>query len=108
MPSDLHRHLRAHRKSRNLTLEAVADLIGVRFNTISQWETGKREMDLPALAKLAAAYGVHPAALLLAPEDGPKFDAMRRASELAERMGPEAAEDWLRMGERITPDRPGE
>jgi transcriptional regulator with XRE-family HTH domain len=106
MSADLHSHLRAHRKARNLTLEAVADMIGVRFNTISQWETGKREVDLQSLAKLAKVYGIHPAALLLAPEDGPKFEAMRRASNLAERMGPDAAADWLRMGEHLVPPAP--
>lgn len=76
-------------------------MIGVWFNTISQWETGTRDLDLSSLAKLASAYALHPAALLLAPEEGPKFDAMRRASELAGRMGPDAVRDWLRLGERI-------
>lgn len=60
-------------------------------------------MDMEDLEKLASFYGVHPAVLLLAPDEGPKFEAMRRASSLAERMGPEAAEDWLRMGKRLAP-----
>lgn len=60
-------------------------------------------MRLSDLEKLASFYGVHPAVLLLAPEDTPKFEAMRRASQLAERMGPEDAQDWLRMGERLAP-----
>ncbi len=103
MADHLHMHLRAHRKLRNLTLEDVAAGVGVKFNTVSGWETGKRKLDIGDLEKLASFYGVHPAVLLLAPEDGPKFEAMRRASQLAERMGPEAAEDWLRMGERLAP-----
>lgn len=103
MADRLHIHLRAHRKLRNLTLEDVAAGVGVKFNTVSGWETGKRKLKMTDLERLAAFYGVHPATLLLAPEDGPKFEAMRRASQLAERMGPEAAEDWLRMGERIAP-----
>lgn len=108
MAGHLHIHLRAHRKARKLTQQKVADGIGVSFNTVSGWETGARTMDMEDLEKLAVFYGVHPAALLLAPEEGPKFEAMRRASSLAERMGPEAAEDWLRMGERLTPKAPSE
>ncbi len=103
MADHLHIHLRAHRKLRNLTLEAVAAGVGVKFNTVSGWETGARKLDIADLEKLATFYGVHPATLLLAPEDGPKFEAMRRASQLAERMGPEVAEDWLRMGEHLAP-----
>lgn len=78
------------------------------YNTVSGWETGSRRVKLDDLEKLAKLYGIHPAALLLAPEEGPKFEAMRRASHLAEQMGPSTAEDWLRMGERIVPKTPDE
>ena len=103
MAGKLHIHLRAHRRARKLTQQTVADGINVAFNTVSGWETGARNMSMEDLERLAAFYGVHPAALLLAPEEGPRFEAMRRASGLAERMGPDAAEDWLRMGERLAP-----
>ncbi len=86
-----------------MTLETVAAGVGVKFNTLSGWETGARKLDLEDLQKLASFHGVHPAVLLLAPEEGPRFEAMRRASQLAERMGPDVAEDWLRMGERLVP-----
>lgn len=101
MANPLHIHLRAHRKLRGFSQERVADAIGVKYNTVSGWETGARTVNLADLEKLADFYGIHAAALLLAPEDGPKFEAMRRASALAERMGPDAAEDWLKMGERV-------
>lgn len=65
-------------------------------------------MDLNDLEKLSKVYGVHPAALLLAPEDGPKFDAMRKAPNIAEQMGPDAAKEWLSLGERLVPKPPGE
>lgn len=103
MAGQLHIHLKAHRRARGLTQKAVAEGIDIAHNTVSGWESGAREMDLSDLEKLAKFYGVHPAALLLAPEEGPKFEAMRRASQIAERMGPDAAEDWLRMGERVAP-----
>lgn len=108
MTGKLHIHLRAHRKSRGLRQSNVAEAIGVAFNTLSGWENGARTMDLKDLEKLAEFYGVHPAALLLAPEEGPKFEVMRKASGLAEQMGPEAAADWIRMGERIAPSKPDE
>jgi len=108
MPRDLHIHLRAHRKIRRMTLERVANAIGIKINTLSGWETGARAVDLNDLEKLAGFYGVHPAALLLAPEEGPRFEAMRQASSIAERMGPEAAQEWLALGQRLTPLKPDE
>lgn len=108
MVGTLHTHLRAHRKARKLTLEDVASQIGIKVNTLSGWETGGRGVGLDDLEKLAKVYGVHPAALLLAPEDGPRFEAMRKASSIAERLGPEAAQDWLSLGERLTPPEPSD
>lgn len=103
MTTTFHIHLRAHRKARGLTQEQVANILGVKNNTVSGWESGKRVLDLEDLEKLAKVYGVHPAALLMAPEDGPKADAMRRASDLARRMPEDASEEWLKVGERMAP-----
>jgi len=106
MPIALHTHLRAHRKIRGMTLERIANAIGRKVNTLSGWETGARIMKLTDLEKLASFYGVHPAALLLAPDEGPRFEAMRQASSIAERMGPDAAQEWLALGERLTAPKP--
>lgn len=108
MSTDLYRFLRAHRRARKLTLEYVASAIGIRQNTLSQWDTGARAVDLNDLEKLAAVYNVSPMALLAAPEDSPRADAMRQAADLAARMDEEALADWLRMGERVARDSGGE
>lgn len=97
----LHIHLRAWRKHRGLTLEQTANIIGSKPNTISGWETGGRKVDLDDLKKLADAYGVEPAALLFAPPGGPKFEAMKEASNLIENMSPERAKAWLELGRTI-------
>ncbi len=94
-------YLRAWRKHRGLTLSQVADLIGSKTNTLSNWETGGRSVDLDDLKKLADAYGVHPAALLFSPHDSTEFEGLRAASELLRRMGPEAAKAWLDIGDRL-------
>ena len=57
----LHVHLRSWRKSRKLTLEALAEQMGSKVSTLSGWETGRRILDLEDLQKLALYYGVHPA-----------------------------------------------
>jgi transcriptional regulator with XRE-family HTH domain len=101
----LHRHLRAHRKVRRLTLEQVANDIGIAVSTLSGWERGERAVDLHDLEKLAAHYGVPPIVLLAAPEDSPKAQAMRRAAQIAEQMDADALNDWLRTGERLTARR---
>lgn len=97
----LHVHLRSWRKHRNLTLEQTANIIGSKPNTISGWETGGRKVDLDDLKKLADAYQVEPAALLFAPPGGPKFEAMKEASNLIEDMSPEHAKAWLELGRAI-------
>ena len=85
-----------------MTLEQLAEQTGSKVSTLSGWETGRRAVDLNDLAKLADAYGVHPAALLFAPDDaGPKVKRMQEASTLAEQMPDDAAADWLAMGRRI-------
>jgi transcriptional regulator with XRE-family HTH domain len=101
--STLHKFLRPHRKARGLSQQKLADGIGVAFNTISGWETGARSVDLNDLEKLANFYRVHPASLLIAPENAAKVDAMRRAATIAEQLEPEVATDWIRMGERLKP-----
>lgn len=46
------------RKEKGLTLQQVADAIGVGNNTISRYETGKREPKLETWIKLANFFGV--------------------------------------------------
>lgn len=106
MDTPLHTHLRAHRKACGLSLEHVANILGIRQNTLSQWETGKRGVDLSDLKKLADVYKISPAALLMAPDDNPKADQMRAAADIAGRMDPDTLADWLRMGAKLAPPKP--
>lgn len=99
--SNLHIHLRAWRHHRRLTLQVVADKIGSKINTISGWETGTRTVDLDDIAKLADAYGVHPAALLFAPDDQTQFETMRDVLNLVADMPPAVRETWLRLGQQL-------
>ena len=99
----LHYFLRAWRKSRKLTLEQLANLIGSKVSTIQGWEVGTRDMDLKDLQKLAEFYGVPAAALLEAPPGSADMERLRRAARIVRDAPAEVAEDWLRMGERLTP-----
>lgn len=97
----LQRHLTAWRKSRKLTLEKLAEHTGNALSTLSGWENGSREVGTDDLVKLAAFYGVHPAALMMAPEDaGPKI-------ALAEKLDDARAQQWLELGETLA-DKPTE
>ena len=106
---DRWKFLRAWRLSRNYTLKTLAEKLAKGVSTVSGWETGGREVDLADLNKLADVYGVHPAALLLAPSDAvPIVDDMREAGSLAKGMDETARAEWLALGRRlvgkITPD----
>lgn len=105
-PPPLHVHLRAHREALGLTQHAAAERVGVRFNTLSDWERGRSDPGLRGLARVAAAYGVDPCALLSPPRaaavaEGSAGEAASRAAALAGRMGEGAARDWLAVGERL-------
>lgn len=50
--------LREVRKSKKLTQQEVADFIGNKCNTISDWETGKNEPSLEKLIVLADFFEV--------------------------------------------------
>lgn len=100
-------HLRAWRKARKLTLEKLAEQTGYAVSTLSGWEKGNREVGTEDLVRLAAFYGVHPAALLMAPEDaGPKISRMIEASGLAERLEDDKADQWLALGRTLGGDPP--
>ncbi len=51
-------------------------------------------------------YGVHPAALLFAPPGGQEFERMQRAAHVISQADEETAEDWLKMGEKLTKSTP--
>ena len=60
-------------------------------------------MDLADLVKLANFYGVHPAALLIAPATGEaKVRKMQAACDLAERLSDQAVTVWLEVGNQMT------
>lgn len=50
--------LRAARKARNLTIQQVADLIGVSYPAVQQWETGKTVPTTENLMKLGGILGL--------------------------------------------------
>jgi transcriptional regulator with XRE-family HTH domain len=106
MPGSLHVHLRAHRKRRRLTLEAVAAEMGMSKSSLSEKENGIKPVTLDELERLALVYGVSPHALLLAPDDGPRAEAMRQAAEIARTREEEATRNWIAMG-RHMPNRDG-
>ncbi|WP_201451767.1 helix-turn-helix domain-containing protein [Rhodovarius lipocyclicus] len=106
MTTTLHQFLRPHREARGLTLEQVANITGLSYSYLSDFERGKKGVKLEQLEKLAAAYGVHPVALFMAPEDGPRAELIRKASEIARTKSVEAAEDWIKLGERMPSEEP--
>ena len=50
--------LRLLRKKAKMTLEDVAKLIGVSYQTVSNWENGVTEPDIQSIKKLASYFSV--------------------------------------------------
>jgi transcriptional regulator with XRE-family HTH domain len=101
MPTNLHNHLRAHRKARGFTQEQVANILGIRNSTLSGWETGSRILNLKDIENLAKVYDLHPAALLMPPAESERVELMRQASDVAGRLDSEAGAEWVRLGQRL-------
>ena len=57
------------RKKRNLTQEALAELVGVTRQTIAKWESGESAPDLALAGKLSAALDVTLDELVEAPRE---------------------------------------
>lgn len=99
--------LRAWRKSRKLTLETLAEQTGYAVSTLAGWEKGERQVKTEDYVRLAKVYGVHPAALMIAPEAaGPKVAQMIEAAGLVERMDKVEARQWLDIGNTLARDHP--
>ena len=63
--SDMARKIRELRKAKNMTLEDVADIVGVGKSTVRKWETGMiKNMRRDKIAALAKALGTTPGALM--------------------------------------------
>ena len=56
--TDIHSHLKALRRARELTQEAVARQMGLTRQAVSSHESGRTQPDLETLERIAAAMGV--------------------------------------------------
>ena len=65
MQSDMSRKIKELRLARNMTLEQVANIVGVGKSTVRKWETGMiANMRRDKIALLAQALGTTPAYLM--------------------------------------------
>ena len=100
--------LRKWRLSKSLTLEQVGNMIGVGGQTVHKWETGKTPVELETLKLLAKCYGTTPDALLYDPTEGELVERMRRAHSVLATLPAEKADQWLGVGEAMTPPKRGD
>lgn len=63
--------IREWRKHRGLTLEALAEKVGLTHGSISQLERGEINYTQPTLEAIASALGCNAGELIMAPPDGP-------------------------------------
>ena len=97
------------RQEKGLTLEQVADVVGVGKSTVRKWETGMiANMKRDKIASLANALGTTPAYLMGWPEDGDKesispsevqlTEGEQQMLELFRRIPEEQQRAFLEMG----------
>lgn len=95
MANDLSAKIHILRKQKNMTLEQVADIVGVGKSTVRKWETGMiANMKRDKIALLAKALGTTPAYLM-----GWKENTTPTEGELDE-----GEKIWLDLYHRISED----
>ncbi|MDL2214389.1 helix-turn-helix domain-containing protein [Clostridia bacterium OttesenSCG-928-O13] len=57
-------NIKSNRKDKNLTQGQLADMLGVKQNTVAQWENGRTQPSLEQLKKIAEALNVSPVSFL--------------------------------------------
>ncbi len=98
----MHRHLRAWRLYRNLTLEQVGNILGKKQTTVGRWERGLMKISTADLEALAKIYGASMTQLMGLPRAADMVATLDRAQAIIERMDAEALEHWLSVGEKMT------
>ena len=97
--------LRKWRLFRALTLEQVANIVGVGPQAVHKWEVGKSPVEYETLKLLAAAYNTTVVGLLGDPADPALSDRVRQAVELLKILPSDRADIWLKTGEAMAPPK---
>ena len=112
--------IKTRRLELGLTLEEVAQAVGVGRSTVRKWETGMiKNMGRDKIAKLAAVLQISPVELVPMPErssteDDERLEALHQDPRLcmlfdrSRKMKPEDVDFMLQMAERILKERDGE
>lgn len=88
MPQQMPNRIREWRKAQGMTLDDLAERVGSTNQTLSRYETGKRNLTVDLMTQLAPALGCRPADLLLDGEsvwDG----QVHRLATAFQRLGPQ-------------------
>lgn len=81
----------------------VSNREAVGGQTVHKWEVGKTPVDLDTLKLLAQIYDTTPDALLYDPSEGHIVERMRRAHSVLKALPDDRAEQWLGVGEAMSP-----
>ncbi len=57
-------HLKSARLRKNMTQQEVANMLGIKANTLSNWEKGRTEPDIDTFVKLCHIYDINCATIL--------------------------------------------
>ncbi len=87
-----------------MTLEHVANMLGIKENSLSDKELGNRPVNTKELAKLAEIYDCEPWMLLAAPPDTSDLENLKKATALLKVMNAKQIQAWLQVGETLKGD----
>jgi transcriptional regulator with XRE-family HTH domain len=95
--------IREIRRAAKLTLDQLAERMGVDPSTVSRLEKGEVKISAEYLRALAAALGRHPLEFIGDPAEWARSDAEREALAVMRELDPEVARGWLAAGKHLRP-----
>ena len=94
----MHKHLRAWRLLRGLSLEEVGAILHKRHSTISRWERGLMKLSTDDLEALAEIYGCTATQLAAPPAAANLVSTLDSLQQIACDMDPDILARWLQIG----------
>src|SRR5260221_1535166 len=97
------KRLKTIRAATDLTLEELADKLGVSHATVQRWETGQRQDKFSQrIYKLAKILKVHPGEIFDELPKGSLTLSQKRAADIAANLTGERLAAWLATGIQLT------
>jgi transcriptional regulator with XRE-family HTH domain len=95
-------HVKNWLRFRDVSQRKLAELMNVSEPTVSKWLKGTQAVTIAQFSMIAKILNADPSELLAPPADRERSLRLRKVAEVALSMQPEALDEWVAVGRRIS------